>query len=112
MVGIEFSNGNSPGVRLQIRSNPDLIYRQACLAAEAIGKGKELGDFVKDRGDFGREFSARNALLTASVQLDGDLDENAWNAFRQAFKRQRATPPSRAVTECCQALIVACNKGG
>jgi transcriptional regulator with XRE-family HTH domain len=109
MVGVEFSNGNSPGVRLKIIGNPDLLYRQAWLAAEAIGKGKGLDDFVPDKGDVGREFNVRKALLIASVQLPGDFSDEAWNAFQKAFKRLESSPSSRAVTECCRALILACD---
>lgn len=105
MVGFEFSNGNSPGIRLKIGGDPDLLYRQACLAAEAIGKGKSLDDVVRDRGDYGRELRVRDALLRASVQLSGDLDDDACSVFGKALK---STVPSKRVSECCRSLILAC----
>lgn len=132
-AGVEFTNGDQPGVRTKrpasggpdlslamistlqttteaagVTTNPDYDHRRLMAAIKAIADGRRLDDFTSVPSDYGREFKIRVALIDGEREFPELFeDDDDWKVVLAAFAQLRLEPPSRRKDECCTSLLTA-----
>jgi len=83
----------------------DYLYRCVMSVVGKLSRKMRPEDHVPVKGQYGQQIQIAATLYSGSKHLQESFNDEHWHEVQAAFSRLSGWPPSRRISDCCEALM-------